>query len=155
MSRLSFDIKNSSDFFKKLLEDYNEFKKDDTSSRVAINCAMTAWHLIDWVYFEFMEIRYPKFSDFQNELKALCPELQIMQDITNSSKHHTLRKSTSIETTDLHEGAFNDDFSSDFDISSLEIIKRDGTKLYFDEEIEKVIHFWENYLKEQFKINIQ
>lgn len=155
MSELSFEIKNSSDFLKKLLEDYSEFNKDDTSSRVAINCAMTAWHLIDWVYYELMTNEYSTLSEFQKELKTFCPELQIMQDITHSSKHHTLtRHNPSIKTTNLHGGSFNSDFSSDFDISSLVIIKKDGTKLYFDEEIEKVINFWNTYFTETLKINI-
>lgn len=152
MSELSFDIRNSSDFFKKLLEDYNEFKKDDTSSRVALNCAMTGWHLIDWVYFEFMTTKYSSLIEFQKELKCQCPGLQILQDITHSTKHHTLtRHNPSIKTTNLHKGDFGKDFSRDFDISSLEIIKKDGTKLYFDKEMEKVIDFWNVYFEEQLK----
>lgn len=157
MSDLSFEIKNSTDFLRKLLEEYKEYEKDYTSSRVALNCAMTAWHLSDWVFYEFIKKDASELPKFQKELKILCPELQIMQDITHSTKHHTLdRHKPSIDKTGLHEGDFDgDDFSTDFDVPGLEIIKKDGTILYFDEEIKKVIDFWNGYFTEQLKINIQ
>lgn len=36
MNELSFNIKTTEDFFKKLIEEFNEFKIDMTSSRVAL-----------------------------------------------------------------------------------------------------------------------
>ena len=67
MPVLSFQIQNSTDFFSKLVEELNDFKNDPTSSRKAVNCAMTAWHMIDWIYNEFPNfyIQYQKLKDFQ------------------------------------------------------------------------------------------
>src|SRR5688572_7858128 len=95
MSDLSFDIKTSEDFFKKLQEDYSEFCIEKTSSRFALNCAMTAWHLTEWIYNEFnsqLSSCFPKLTDFQTDIKKQCPSLQIMHDIANGTKHYLLTK---------------------------------------------------------------
>ncbi len=150
MTNLSFNIRNTKDFLNKLFEDYEEYLKDPTSSRTAINSAMTAWHLSDWAYNEFSELKtqFPKLDQYQSHLKTLCPELQIMHDITNGSKHCVLsRHNPDIAETNLRKGAFSKAFSRAFDISTLDIEMKDGTKLYFEDQIEKVISFWKDYIK--------
>ena len=158
MSSFSFDIKSSSDYFNKLKEDYIEFCLNKTSSRVAINCAMTSWHLADWTYKEFNQqllSQFSVFNSYKDNLKTLCPDLKIMQDITNGSKHFSITKYTpKIKTTGVHDGDFNEDFSNDFDIAALEIELNDGTTVYFDDAIERVINFWELYLSTTFQIYI-
>jgi hypothetical protein len=70
------------------LEDYNDFKKDTSSSRIALNCAMTAWHLTDWIYHEFgFESSFKNIYDFQEVVKRDCESLVVMHDITSGSKH--------------------------------------------------------------------
>ena len=158
MSDLSFDIKTTSDFFKKLLEDYKDFCADKTSSRTALNCAMTAWHLTDWTYNEFnqkLSSQFGTLSLFQQYIKQQCPSLQIMHDITNGTKHYLLtRHRPIIKKTKLHKGAFSSGFSRGFDISTLYIELDDGTKIYFEDEIEKTITFWTQYLKSTFNLTI-
>lgn len=150
MNKLSFDIKSSKDFFQKLVEDHEEFKLSSTSSRIALNCAMTAWHLTEWVYYEYHEnlsTKFPLLKDFQNMMKKQCPSLQIMHDLANGTKHFKLnRHRTSIESTELHLGDFSSDFSRDFDISSLVIILNDGRKIYFEDEINTCLNYWVKYL---------
>lgn len=159
MSTLSFDIKTSGVFFIKLLEDYGEFKSDYTSSRKALNCAMTAWHLSDWVYHEYNykeKEEFTHFPSFQKYLKELCPSLQIMHDLTNGTKHyHLARHKPSVEDTELHHGGFSSDFSNDFDVSGLEISMKDGSRLFFEDEMETVIEFWKKYLRDNHKIDVQ
>ena len=48
MNNYSFDIQTSFDFFQKLKEEYFEFTKETTSSRLASDCALNAWHLVEW-----------------------------------------------------------------------------------------------------------
>jgi hypothetical protein len=37
-----FDIKTSHDFFAKVLADFEDYEREQTSSRLALNCAMSA-----------------------------------------------------------------------------------------------------------------
>jgi hypothetical protein len=87
----SFEIKNSKEFFDKLLEEYDDFDKKHLNPRFAINCAITSWHLTDWTYQEFFKIDL-RFQDsksngktitgltkYQNFLKERCPELEFMR----------------------------------------------------------------------------
>jgi len=154
MSSLSLDIKTSKDFFKKLLEDHKEFCSDKTSSRTALNCAMTAWHLSEWIYNEFNS-QFPNetLSSFQDSIKKKCPSLQIMHDLANGTKHYLLtRHKPLIKDTRLHKGAYSNAFSRAFDISTLDIEKNDGTKIYFEDEIENVILFWKEFLQSNFNM---
>jgi hypothetical protein len=89
MHEFSFDIKTNKDFFNKLLEDHKELLSHNISSRAALNCAMTAWHLTDWICNEFNHILFNKYSKlFQCQARhnSRCPSLQIMHDLTNGSK---------------------------------------------------------------------
>lgn len=44
----TFEDKNSKDTLKDLLLQYEEFKKDDTSSVKPTELCTNTWHLIDW-----------------------------------------------------------------------------------------------------------
>jgi hypothetical protein len=156
MNNLSFDIKTSKNFYEKLLIDHDEFSKDKTSSRNALNCAMTAWHLTEWVYNEFNQILNSQFSSlslFQQDLKHKCPALQIMHDLANGTKHYHLTKHRPIVSkTNLHAGSFDSSFDRSFDISTLEIELKDGSKIYFEDEIETAIIFWKHYFQSTFNL---
>ncbi len=153
MAKLSFDIKNSGDLLKKLQDDHNDFLQDPTSSRIALNCAMTAWHLVDWVFNEYKlsglvskNAKRDALRQFQEELKAQCSELQIMNDIADGTKHCEIDRKHDTQSTNLHEGSFSNDFSRDFDISCLLIQMDNGSEVYFEDSIESVMSFWENYI---------
>lgn len=154
MSKLSFEIKTSIDFFNKLQEDYIEFSNDKTSSRVALNCAMTSWHLTEWIYNEFntqLKLSFPTLPTFQSFIKVQCPSLQIMHDIANGTKHYKLTQHKPvIKETSIHQGAFSSEFSREFDITTLNIELNNGTELYFEDEIERSINFWRQYLHSTF-----
>lgn len=154
MSKLSFDIKSSHDFLKKLADEFADFQKNDTSSRHALNCAMTAWHLTEWVYNEFMSNKFAKVEDFQSDVKKKCFSLQLMHDISNGTKHYKLnRHKPEIKETELHRGAFSNGFSRDFDISSLKIETNDGMIYYFEDELEKTVAFWKSYFHIELSID--
>lgn len=154
MNKLSFNIENSADLFLKLKQEYSELIKDPTSSRYALNCAMTAWHLTDWIYHEYnYKSKFPKLGDFQKSLKINCDSLQIMHDITNGSKHYKLTKHVpKISNTAMHEGTFDNTFDFSFDTSRLEIIMDDGRTLLFINEIENVVNFWRDFLNNLNKV---
>jgi hypothetical protein len=146
MSSLSFDIKTSKDFFKILLEDYKEFDGNRTSSRHALHCAIIAWHMIEWVHKEFES----QLSEdlFKKKIVQQCPSFEIMRDIADGTKHSQLgRKNLLVKETELHRGVFSEVFSREFDTSHLYVILSDGAKIYFEDEIKKVVLFWTEYLK--------
>lgn len=150
MAEHSFDINTAEDFFKKLLEDYQDFVDENTSARVAINCAMTAWHLVDWIAAE-KGISDRDFTKFKEDLIAQCPSLQAMQDISNGSKHCNITKYTPrIINTKKHIGDFSNDFNNDFDITRLMIVTKDGSNMTFEDEIQNVIQFWRNYFNDRY-----
>lgn len=159
MTDYSFNIKKSEGFFLKLLEEYDDFIKSKTSSRFALNCAMNAWHLVDWVYYEFnysSKVGFTKLSDFQDSLKILCPSLQIMQDLTIGIKHHTLEsheKRAIVDETHQRK-VFSSGFSNGFSKKAFVIVMKDGTTRYFEDEIKIVIDFWTKYLEDKHGIII-
>jgi hypothetical protein len=50
-----FDIVNARDFYQKLLEDFDDFMRQPDSARHAMNCAITAHHMADWVWGDFVK----------------------------------------------------------------------------------------------------
>jgi hypothetical protein len=50
-----FDINNSRDFYQKLLEDFDDYMQQQDSARHAMNCAITAHHMVDWVWGDFVK----------------------------------------------------------------------------------------------------
>lgn len=158
MADYSFDIDDTAAFYAMLLEDYADFKATPLSSRFAIRCAITSWSLPDWVYKEFdavLKPQYPDFKDYQAAIKAQCPELAIMQDIANGTKHNRITKYTpSVSKAEVHKGDFSSDFSSDFDISRLQVLNVDGTTVDFDPAITSVMNFWRDHLINDFGLKI-
>ncbi|MDZ7647948.1 MAG: hypothetical protein U5K54_12665 [Cytophagales bacterium] len=157
MENLSFDVRDSYSFFEKLKEEFKELELNPTSTRTAINFSMTAFHLTYWLYWktktenEIKEIKgdYKVFrnkidkelKDFVSEIKSSCPEIQIVHDITNGSKHAVLvRHTRHIDSTEKIGGGFSLGFSKGFNIPCL-LVKVDNKEMYFDEIANKVMMF--------------
>jgi hypothetical protein len=145
----SFENKTSVDKLKELLSQYEEFKKDNTSSVKATELSTNAWHLTDWVYEEFKDAQsWTSLGNFREILYPDCPSLKIMHDITNGSKHSKVsRPKAAIKETRKKPGPFSAVFSRQFKQTTLEIELEDGSVLYFIDEIETVLEFWKEYFK--------
>ena len=156
MNNLSFEITTPKDMLNKLFMEVGDYEKQLTSSRHAINAAMTAWHLVEWIYFDFdFKTKFPKISDYKREIKLLCPKLQIMLDIANGSKHFQITNyPPKVTETKLHEGAYSDDYSSDYDISRLQVVY--NSEIFdFINEILIVRDFWVEYFKNELKVIVE
>ncbi|WP_405376596.1 hypothetical protein [Nonlabens sp. Asnod3-A02] len=147
MSSLTFGTDTAKEKYQEFLEEYTEYKDDETSIQKASNLSSSAWHLVDWCFEDFKSIHnFVKISDFRETLYPNCESLKIMHDLANAKKHKNLtRPKANLKNTKKHNGAFSREFSSEFDISYLEIELDNGTKLSFEEEIDKVKAFWETY----------
>jgi hypothetical protein len=98
----AFGIQSSSDMLMKLQRDFDRLARSlkpwDTTDH-GLNVAMTAWHLIDWVW---AEIKHSPtrladlgiqgeggkaFEAFKDYVLNACPELRYCQIIATSAKH--------------------------------------------------------------------
>lgn len=142
----SFGITTSKEFFELLMLEVDEYLNDELNIRKAMMCSMISYHLTDWLNWEINHDK-KKLGKFRKNLN--CPELSIMHDIINGTKHLTLDggRGKAVADTELHVGAFSRQFSSAFDKSSLDIILKDGTKIGFEETIISVTDFWRNYFE--------
>ena len=148
MPHFSFDISSSHDLYLKLKENHNDFLKEKTSVRFALNCAMTAWHIIDWIAIQ-KGITKSELKKFKEDFKSKCSSLEIMQDLCNGTKHCQINNYTPrVKNTEKHIGDYSNDFNNDFDISRLIVELSDGSKKRFADEIEIVVRFWKDYFKQ-------
>jgi hypothetical protein len=99
-----FDIITSRDFFSKLEADFIDFKDQPDSTRHALNCIITAYHLYEWVWGDWLKIDHATWrklsvqskETFKDWLKREWPGFAVLEGLTSGAKHF-IRK-TSPET---------------------------------------------------------
>jgi len=52
-----FDIKTADDFYAVLVADFDDFMDEPHSGRRALHCAITAYHLHEWVWGDWLRRR--------------------------------------------------------------------------------------------------
>ena len=90
-----FDISSSQDFYAMLVQDFDEFIEDQQSSRRAIHCAITAYHLHEWVWGDWLGTDYltrkalsiRDKESFLAWIDKACPWFSSIQALANGSKH--------------------------------------------------------------------
>jgi hypothetical protein len=90
-----FDINNARDFYQKLLEDFDDYMQRPDSARHAMNCAITAHHVADWVWGDFVKgdaslkakLGIKKKQDFMAWIDGQTVWYGLVQSISNGSKH--------------------------------------------------------------------
>jgi hypothetical protein len=159
----SFSIRTARDFLAKLVDERNDFKNSiELSARHAINASMTAYHLHEWVWKEFVKRRRDLHQqwglrNFQGKpnqrffqyLVTQCPALDTAEKITNGTKHFDPSKIVTGE----HEGAFSRDFSRDLDVSYLWIEREDlkapqephAPQQDAEDFLDELVTFWETF----------
>jgi hypothetical protein len=91
-----FSIETSRDFLAKLEADFADYAREPGSGRLALNCAMTAYHMHEWVWGDWLKndeetrktlgISKSKGS-FVSWIEKACPWFWWMQNLTNGTKH--------------------------------------------------------------------
>jgi hypothetical protein len=115
-----FGLRSAQHLFKKLVWEHEHFRHamaadnyrypDPSPIYWAFNCAVTAWHLVDWIWADATDEQKAKLAStygfnqadgrdaFAKALLDLVPELAACSDIANGSKHFKLtRPKTSVE----------------------------------------------------------
>ena len=91
-----FDIITSQDFLSKLEAEYADFKAQPDSARHALNCIMTAYHLHEWVWGDWLKTDYEAWqriggihnkNSFKMRLGELWPGMTAAGELTNGMKH--------------------------------------------------------------------
>jgi hypothetical protein len=59
-----FDITTCRDFHRKLKADSEDFAKEQDSGRLALNCIITAYHLHEWVWGDWLKTDYAAWKQF-------------------------------------------------------------------------------------------
>jgi hypothetical protein len=109
----TFQVKSINDMLLKLGWEVGQLQRSHiskaadrlaTSSYFAINGALTAFHICEWIWHCGSESQreiwgkgqrggQPTKTNFQMHLRALCPSLSTCREIANSFKHHDARES--------------------------------------------------------------
>ena len=122
-----FDITNSLGFYKKLLADVADLQEHPDSARLAVNCAVTAYHLHEWVWGDWLKTDHAAWKKlgirdkkgFLDWLDAHAPWFQTVQMLANGSKHFMRQASQQTRRTGSFDlAAFDNDA---FDVTRLEI----------------------------------
>lgn len=90
-----FSIETARQFFEKLLADQKDFKDQPDSARHALNCIITAYHLREWVWGEWLQndsaalqaMKIQQEDDFVPWIKEQCPRFETVRQLTNGAKH--------------------------------------------------------------------
>jgi hypothetical protein len=96
-----FDISTSTDFYAMLVQDFDEYMDETHSARKALHCAITAYHLREWIWKDWlvhdlsaqnaMGIRDQ--NSFNNWVVGSCVWFPFLRDLVNGTKHFTDRHS--------------------------------------------------------------
>jgi hypothetical protein len=93
-----FDIVTSRDFLEKLEADFDDLLREPHSARFALNCAITAFHLHEWVWGDWLKTDYATWralgirdkDSFLAWIDQACIWFSTIQDLANGAKHFGL-----------------------------------------------------------------
>jgi hypothetical protein len=154
----SFGIRTPTDLLNKLVEEQQDFEKSHClSARHAINAAMTAYHLHEWVWGAFVKVRpdlhrmwrlspgkRSNCKHFKKWLETQCPAFADAEKVTDGTKHFD----ASAIPTGEHKGAFQRGAfqANAFDVGYL-WIEQDGRKRRAEELIKELVDYWTAFFK--------
>jgi hypothetical protein len=113
--------------------DYHDFLRQDDNLRGAFHCAISLFHMADWLYHGNSAIIDQKFTyhdrvgqtqpvrdekTFANAIADLCSDFELIRGIANSAKHLELRASAA---PPRHPGAPTHAANSYFSIASISL----------------------------------
>jgi hypothetical protein len=150
-----FYIQDSVGFYGKMIQDYDDFVVDTSSARHAINCAMSAFHLAEWIWGDWLKNDYSTWQKLKIKDKDTFlawvdnaePWFPVIQDIANGSKHFSNRHLTKFTNSYVEEGYVEDGYQQRL----LEIETGVGGRQEWVEAIiviESVAMFWTDFFRE-------
>ena len=140
----SFQICTAVDLLDAAEESFRDYLEDGLSSRKAVTSAMLCWHVAEWIYreSESLQAEFPTRASLHRQITSECPSLQVMQDITNGTKHGKPNPPRAgIVSTEPRPGAFAPAFSGGLERAEFTIHRDDGTNTTFDIECRRALEY--------------
>ncbi len=90
-------------WFEEIVEpNYQEFLQNRLSRRHAINAASTTYHFFERLYHYYSQegrtsdlLGSTRLSDFRDALISKCPDLGLLREVANATKHHLIERKSS------------------------------------------------------------
>jgi hypothetical protein len=90
-----FDVTTSRDFLAKVEADFDDFMKEPHSARLALNCAIAAFHLHGWVWGDWLKTDFTTWKrlgirdkdSFLAWIDKTCVWFRTAQDLAVGAKH--------------------------------------------------------------------
>lgn len=148
---MMFDIEDSIGFYRLMIENYDDFVENSGSSRHAINCAISAYHMAEWIWGDWLKTDYSARTkldgvrdchSFKKWIDQQTPHFSVVQDIANGSKHFAAKPT---ETKSTGTYVDNDYVEPGYQEQYLEVAV-DGRWIEAIIVIEDMIMFWESFL---------
>ena len=131
----SFDIQNPKDFLHKLIiPQYQEFLKNNSSSRHALLTIILVHHMYDWVH-DGTGFKIDHFKKKYNGEGNIAEYLKLARSIANGTKHFSARAET------YTQPGFSSGFSYGF-AKPLNVKTSYGKDECVDKLLEDLINFW-------------
>lgn len=158
MGTYSFDLTTGHDLYCKRKRDFVRYQGSPTDSDLAWNCAVTAWHVREWVWKQRISphpgddrsLFKASLADIQQdnaELNRRCSRYQLIKEVCNGSKHFRLNALGRVASTTTKPGAlygatlFNESLFNEGPYHAIEL--DDGSTERFSEVLGQVISFWD------------
>lgn len=146
-----FDIKNSADFYRKCLDDYASLLQTPDYAGFAINCAMSSYHLSEWIWGDWLKSDHALKSrlgirscdDFKRWVEGQCPFFKTVQSIANGSKH--FNRSVSQNTAKIE--AFQVVDGEELEREHLVVLTDDDSVRSIEDMIKVLLTFWHDFLE--------
>ncbi len=95
-----FDIQTHLEFYDMLVDDFDDFMREQYSARRAFHCVLEAYHLREWVWHDLVEnnqtikddLKIADESDFNKLVNQNCPWFPYLKTLTNGSKHFEIQE---------------------------------------------------------------
>lgn len=148
MADCSFEIRDHNDYFAKLEAEFEDLRREPLSSRHAMNFAMNAYHMCEWVweYEPLVKARYSGSKVFYDTVNGKCPAIPVMRDLTNGSKHTKITKGPPpvVKSTGVRQGFCQATFvqSSFGQVGALVVNMANGTSHKFLDLAVSARDFW-------------
>jgi hypothetical protein len=110
-------VSTAREFFDEIVTpDFHDFLADTASLRKAFHCALSLYHLHEWVFADHgSQLGDASARDFDRRLCSQSTDFQLIRDIANAAKHMVLNRdpqrlthsaNVEIQSTAFGEGAY-------------------------------------------------
>lgn len=143
------DLRTHADLFKKLEWEFKKLKEHPTSSYLAFNFFVTAWHLLEWKHPD------PDGKETRKSLRDQTPLLQICEHLAVGAKHFapSSPKHQSVsgsKRSGVWGGSWGGSWGDAWGEKLVVMLDGDAAVLYghtisVPDLAQQVMHYWENH----------